>query len=379
VESWESGLQDLFAVFTGRFSRVEPRRRALAYVRGLLSPLERKNGWTMAELAGDRSPNALQEMLYSPCWDPHLVRDDLRDYVMQHLGEADAVLAADETGFLKKGTRSAGVQRQYSGTAGRTENCQIGVFLCYVSSLGRVLIDRELYLPASWTDDRERCRSAYVPDEVGFATKPRQAQMMLERAVAAGVPFRWFTADEAYGQNPALRSWLEDQDIWYVMATRCDDLVVSGQRTTTRVDTLIGKLPKGAWKRLSCGDGAHGPRRYDWALVPAGRDTGPNRRAWILARRSISDPTDIAYYLCYGPHGTRLRELVRVAGSRWGIEESFQTAKNEVGLDHYQVRRYDAWYAHITLAMAAAAFLAVTRAVEAAKGAPIPTRAPSSR
>jgi SRSO17 transposase len=317
-------------------------------------------------------------MLYSPCWDPHLVRDDLRDYVVQHLGEADAVLAADETGFLKKGTRSAGVQRQYSGTAGRVENCQIGVFLCYVSSLGRALIDRELYLPASWTDERDRCRAAYVPDDVGFATKPAQAQAMLERAVAAGVPFRWFTADEAYGQNPGLRGWLADQDIWYVMATRCDDLVVGGRHTTTRVDALIGKLPTSAWKRLSCGDGAHGPRRYDWAATPIGRDAGGDRRCWVLARRAISDPTQIAYYLCYGPAGTRLRELVRVAGSRWGIEECFQTAKNEVGLDHYQVRRYDAWYAHITLAMAAAAFLAITRATEAAKGATVPTQTRSS-
>jgi SRSO17 transposase len=378
VESWESGLQDLFARFAGRFSRVEPRRRAFGYVRGLLAPLERKNGWTLAEQAGDHSPNALQEMLYSPCWDPHAVRDDLRSYVVEHLGEPTAVLAADETGFLKKGLRSAGVQRQYSGTAGRTENCQIGTFLCYVSSRGRVLIDRELYLPVSWTGDRDRCRAAAVPDEVGFATKPQQARMMIERAVAAGVPFSWFTADELYGQNPGLRGWLEDQDIPYVMATRCDDLVTSGLHTTSRVDTLVGKLPKGAWKRLSCGDGAHGPRRYDWVSTPIRRTFAPDRRGWVLARRSISDPTEIAYYLCYGRRGTRLRELVRVAGSRWGIEEAFQTAKNEVGLDHYQVRRYDAWYAHITLAMAAAAFLAATRATEAAKGEPIPTQPRSS-
>jgi SRSO17 transposase len=376
VRSWESGLEDLFAVFAGRFSRVEPRRRAFAYVRGLLSGLERKNGWTLAEQAGDRSPNALQEMLYSPCWDPDAVRDDLREYVVEWLGEPDAVLAADETGFVKKGVRSAGVQRQYSGTAGRTENCQLGVFLCHVSRLGRVLVDRELYLPVSWTDDRDRCRAAYVPDEVGFATKPALARAMLERALAAGVPFRWFTADEAYGQNPGLRAWLREQDVWYVMATRCDEQVPAGPYgSATRLDTLIGKLPGRAWKRLSCGDGAHGPRRYDWATVAIDHNLPDNRRGAVLARRSISNPDQISYYLCYGPAGTRLPELVRVAGSRWGIEEAFQTAKNEVGLDHYQVRRYDAWYAHITLAMVAAAFLAVTRAQQLAKGAPIPTPA----
>jgi SRSO17 transposase len=378
VESWQSELEDLFACFAGRFSRVEPRRYACAYVRGLLAPLERKNGWTMAEASGFRSPNGLQDFLQSPAWDPHLVRDDVRAYVVAHLGDPDGVLIADETGFLKKGTRSAGVQRQYSGIAGRRENCQIGTFLCYASGKGRALIDRELYVPVSWTDDRDRCRAAAIPDEVEFATKPVHARMMLERAVAAGVPFAWFTADEAYGQNPGLRTWLEEQDIPYVMATRCDDEVASGLFTKTRVDAIIGTLRAGAWTRMSCGDGAHGPRTYDWARVPIRRGFGTDRRGWVLARRSVSDPTEVAYYVCYGKRGTRLRELVRVAGSRWAIEESFQTAKNEVGLDNYQVRRYDAWYAHITLSMAAAAFLTATRAAEATKGAATPIRQRSS-
>jgi SRSO17 transposase len=350
----------------------------LAYVRGLLAPLERKNGWTLAEASGFKSPNGLQDFLQSPAWDPNLVRDGVRDYVVEHLGEPDGVLVADETGFLKKGVRSAGVQRQYSGTAGRTENCQIGTFLCYASSKGRALIDRELYVPVSWTNDRVRCRAAAIPDAVEFATKPQQARMMLERAIAAGVPFKWFTADEAYGQNPGLRTWLEEQDVAYVMATRCDDEVASGLFTTTRVDQLIATVRTGAWVRMSCGDGAHGPRMYDWARVPIRRAFGTDRRGWVLARRSISDPTEIAYYVCYGKRGTRLRALVRVAGTRWAIEESFQTAKNEVGLDNYQVRRYDAWYAHITLAMAAAAFLAATRAAEAEKGVTIPMRTRSS-
>ena len=261
------------------------------------------------------------------------------------------------------------MQRQYSGTAGKVENCQIGTFLAYASPKGRALIDRELYLPRSWTDDRDRCVKAAVPDAVQFATKPQQARMMIERAVAAGVPFAWFTADEAFGQNPGLRDWLEEQDIAYVMATRSDDEVPAGLHTVKPVNEMIGAVRAGAWRRMSCGDGAHGPRVYDWAWMPIRAVFGHERRGWVLARRSVSTG-EVAFYRCFARRGTRLRDLVRVAGTRWAIEESFQTAKNEVGMDQYQVRRYDAWYAHITLAMTAAAFLVVTRATEAAKGAP---------
>lgn len=362
----------MFALVASRFYRVEPRRLAFAYIRGLLAPLERRNGWTIAEHAGRRSPNAVQEMLYSPCWKPDLVRDDVRDYLVKHLGSGDGVLIADDTGFVKKGVRSAGVQRQYSGTAGKVENCQIGTFLAYATPKGRALIDRELYLPKSWTDDRQRCERAAVPDDVGFATKPQQARTMIERAVAAKVPFAWFTADEAFGQNPGLRDWLHEQDIAYVMATRNDDEVPAGLHTDRPVKDMIADIRAGAWQRLSCGDGAHGPRVYDWAWTPIRAPFAHDRRGWVLARRSISTG-EIAYYRCAGRRGTRLRDLVRVAGARWAIEESFQTAKNEVGLDQYQVRRYDAWYAHITLAMAAAAFLVVTRAAEAVKGVPAQT------
>ena len=260
------------------------------------------------------------------------------------------------------------MQRQYTGTSGKVDNCQIGTFLAYATSRGRALIDRELYLPVSWTKDRDRCRKAAIADEVEFATKPEQARMMLQRAVEAGVPFAWFTADEAYGQNPGLRDWCEQQDIAYVMATRCDHEVPSGLHTTTRVDHLISRIRPGAWRRMSCGDGAHGPRVYDWVSVPIRREFPHGRRGWVLARRNIATG-ELAYYVCFGPRGTRLRSLVAAAGARWAIEESFQTAKNEVGLDQYQVRRYDAWYAHITLAMTAAAFLTITRATEAAKGA----------
>jgi SRSO17 transposase len=372
LAEWQAGLDDMFALIAGRFARVEPRRLAFAYICGLLAPLERRNGWTLSEQAGRRSPNAMQEMLYSPCWDPDQVRDDVRDYVVEHVGDPDGVLIADDTGFVKKGIRSAGVQRQYSGTAGKVENCQIGTFLAYATAKGRALIDRELYLPKSWTQDPDRCATAAVPEDVHFATKPEQARVMIERAVAAQVPFGWFTADEAFGQNPGLRDWLQEQDIAYVMATRNDDEVPAGLHTVSPVKDMIGKVRPGAWRRMSCGDGAHGPRVYDWAWTPIRTQFAHDRRGWVLARRSVSTG-EIAYYRCFGARGTQLRDLVRVAGARWAIEESFQTAKNEVGLDQYQVRRYDAWYAHITLAMAAAAFLVVTRATEAVKGVPAQT------
>jgi SRSO17 transposase len=309
LAEWQAGLDDMFALIAGRFARVEPRRLAFAYIRGLLTPLERRNGWTIAEHAGRRSPNAVQEMLYSRCWDPRLVRDDVRDYLIEHLGDPAGVLIGDDTGFVKKGVASAGVQRQYSGTAGKVENCQIGTFLAYASPKGRALIDRELYLPKSWIGDRGRCQKAAVPDDVEFATKPQQARAMIERAVAAGVPFAWFTADEAFGQNPRLRDWLQEQDIAYVMATRSDDEVPAGLHTFSPVKDMISRVRAGAWQRMSCGDGAHGPRVYDWAWTPIRSVVASGRRGWVLARRSISTG-EVAYYRCFGRRGTRLRDLV---------------------------------------------------------------------
>lgn len=360
-------LERLHARIAGRFVRSEPRSRVREYVSGLVAGLERKNGWTIAEQAGEVSPDGMQRLLRRADWDVGGVRDDVRDYVIEHLGEPDGVLIVDETGFLKKGTRSAGVQRQYSGTAGRTENCQIGTFLAYASQAGHALIDRELYLPASWTDDRDRCRAAGVPDEVGFATKPQQAQAMLERAFAAGVPFSWVTGDEAYGQAGYLRNWLEAQDAAYVLATRCNDTLTSTSGDKHRADQLVTALSPGSWRRLSVGAGAHGPRLYDWARVPLGTDWPPTRGRWLLARRSISNPSEIAYYVCYGPRRARLLDLAWVAGSRWHIEECFQQAKNEAGLDHYQARSWRAWYAHTTLSLLALAWLAAAKTL-AAKG-----------
>jgi SRSO17 transposase len=267
------------------------------------------------------------------------------------------------------------VQRQYSGTAGRTENCQIGVFLAYASRRGRAFIDRELYLPTSWTDDRLRCRQAGIPDEVAFATKHQLATTMLTRALDAGTPFTWVTADEAYGQAKSLRWWLEHRDVFHVLATRRTDTVLSMSLREERIDELVAALPAQAWRRRSCGSGAHGPRVYAWARVPIRPWRAAGRGHWVLARRSLADPADIAYYVCYGPARTTLDELLRVAGSRWAIEECFQAAKNEAGLDHYQVRTYTGWYRHITLSMLAHAYLAAT-AADAKGAAPAPASTP---
>ncbi|MCC3331063.1 IS701 family transposase [Nocardia abscessus] len=362
-------LDSLHARIGFRFTRSEPRGRAREYVTGLVAGLERKNGWTLAEQAGEVSPDGMQRLLRWADWDIDGVRDDVRSYVAERLGDRDAVLIADDTGFLKKGLRSAGVQRQYSGTAGRTENCQIGVFLAYASRHGHALVDRELYLPESWTTDRDRCRAAGIPDEVEFATKPRLVMAMLERVVSAKVPFGWFTADEAYGQVKYLRVWLEQHDVAHVLATRRNDTLITTGFGQARADELVAALPARAWQRISAGAGAHGPRDYDWARVPIRIGWEPGRGHWLLARRSITDPGEIAYYVCYGPRRSTIADLAWIAGSRWRIEECFQQAKNEAGLDHYQVRSWRAWYAHITLSMLALAWLTGTKAV-AAKGEP---------
>jgi SRSO17 transposase len=370
VAAWAEGLEEVHARIAARFARSEPRERVLAYVRGLLAPVERKNSWTLAERAGEANPDGMQRLLAAADWDADAVRDDLREYVVENLGDPAAVLVVDETGFLKKGTKSAGVARQYSGTAGRIENCQIGVFLGYASPAGRTFLDRELYLPKAWSEDRGRCREAGVPDEVDFATKPALAIGMLTRALDAAVPAGWVTADEVYGQHYRLRATLEQRGMPYVLAVPVNQHVITtveNKIAERRADTLAARLPAQAWKKISAGDGAKGPRLYHWARVAIRPLEDPVMGYWLLVRRSLTDPTDLAYYLCYGPPSTPLRELVRVAGTRWAIEESFQSAKGQVGLDQYQVRRYDAWYRHITLVMLAHAFLAVTR-TRAAKG-----------
>jgi SRSO17 transposase len=363
VEDWAAGLEKVLERIGPRFARSEPRARAGVYLRGLLSAAERKNGWTLAEQAGDRTPDAMQRLLNHADWDADAVRDDLRDYVIEHLGDDRAVLVVDETGFLKKGTKSAGVARQYSGTAGRIENCQVGVFLAYATPAGRTFIDRELYLPKAWIDDRDRCAEAGIAAQVAFMTKPELALAMLTRALDAGVPAGWVTADEVYGQSYRLRAALEARGMPYVLAVPVNQYVVAtgvAGLTQCRVDAVSAAVPDSDWSRLSAGAGAKGPRLYDWARVPI-RPLSEPGRYWLLVRRSLTDG-ELAHYLCFCPPETSLADLVAVAGTRWAIEESFHTAKGEVGLDHYQVRRYDAWYRHISLACLAHAYLTVTRA-----------------
>jgi SRSO17 transposase len=375
VEAWAAGLAEVHARIAPRFARSEPRERVLAYVRGLLAPLERKNSWTLAERAGEAIPDGMQRLLAYADWDADAVRDDMRDYVVEHLGDPAGVLVVDETGFLKKGTKSAGVARQYSGTAGRVENCQIGVFLGYATAAGRTFLDRELYLPKAWAEDRPRRAEARVGEDVEFATKPELAMRMLGRAIDAKVPAGWVTGDEVYGQHGGLRRMLEERGMPYVMAVPVSQHVIAtvhGKVTDLRADALATRLPAQAWKKISAGAGAKGPRLYHWARA-AIRPLEGTRSYWLLVRRNLVDPTDLAYYLCHGPERTPLGELVRVAGARWAIEETFQTAKGQVGLDQYQVRRYDSWYRHITLAMLAHAFLTVTSADAGAKrGVPEP-------
>lgn len=364
VQAWAAGLARVHARIAPRFARSEPRERSLAYLRGLLAPLERKNSWTLAEQAGEALPDGMQRLLMSAGWDAHAVRDDVRDYVVEHLGDPCGVLVVDETGFLKKGTKSAGVARMYSGTAGRVENCQIGVFLGYATPGGRTFLDRELYLPKGWTQDRDRCREAGIGDEVAFATKPELAMTMIARALDAGVPAGWVTGDEVYGQHSGLRRMLEGRGMPYVLAVPVNQRVIAwqdGRVRELRADAAAAALPAQAFKKISAGAGAKGPRLYHWARAPI-RPLEDTRSYWLLVRRSLTDPEDLAYYLCHGPERTPLRELVRVAGARWAIEETFQSAKGQVGLDQYQVRRYDSWYRHITLVMLAHAFLTVTTA-----------------
>ncbi len=365
---WSAGLAGLHERFAHRFARSESRESALAYMRGLLAPLERKNGWTVAEEAGRGGPDRIQRLLNRIDWDADAVLDDIRGYVVEHLADPGGVLIVDDTGFLKKGVRSAGVQRQYSGTAGRTENCQVGVFLAYSGERGRTLIDRALYLPKSWTDDRGRCRAAGIGDEVEFATKVDLARAMVRRAIDDRIPFRWVTADAGYGYSKGWRYELEQADVFHVVATTRHNTVVTRRFMDHRLHDLVADLPRQKWKRRSCGEGAHGPRSYDWARVEVRPWHRPDRRHWVLVRRSIADPTKLAYYIAYAPADVVLNELIAVAGARWAIEECFQTAKGQCGLDDYQVRRHQGWYRHITLAMAAHAYLTVVRAQHLEKG-----------
>lgn len=373
VRGWRKELDVLFSRIASRFTRSDLRQRAETYVVGLLGSARRKNSWQLAESVSEENPYGVQHLLGRANWSAEELRDDLTGYVLEKLGSERAVLIVDETGFLKKGNKSCGVQRQYSGTAGRTENCQIGVFLCYASENGAAFLDRALYLPKDWTNDEDRRVKAGIPEEVSFATKPKLARMMLERALEAGVRAAWVTGDSVYGGDRKLRMFLEASKQPFVLAVkRSEPLWAYTDRgpAQVRADELAGKAAEEDWHRLSAGEGSKGLRLYDWALLPLFRlqITEEERRFFhlLLVRRNIEDSEDLAYYVVFAVRGTPLEEMVEVAGTRWRIESCFEAAKGEVGLGHYEIRSWHGWHRHITLALFAHALLAAIRLREEA-------------
>jgi SRSO17 transposase len=362
VERWADDFAGLWEQAGGCFFRYDLRARAQRYVRGLLGRVERKNGWQVAEYLGDDTPHAVQRLLGRAVWDADQLRDEVLRYARVHLLAPDdpGVLVIDETGFLKKGDKSVGVQRQYSGTAGRIENCQIGVFLALASSRGRALVDRELYLPQGWCNDAARCREAKIPPEVKFATKPRLAQRMLARALEGGLNPAWVLADEVYGGDGKFRGFLEEHGQPYVVAVSAQQRAFASLKEK-RADSLAKELPPEAWVRLSVGEGAKGPRVYDWAAIPQDLPAVDGLCRWMLFRRNVEKPEELAYYLCLAPKEAGLRELAEAAGRRWSIECCFEAAKQETGLDEYEVRSWHGWFRHITLSMLALVFLAAVR------------------
>jgi SRSO17 transposase len=379
IGGWSRALGALHERVGHRFARSEARERVKRYLVGLLGRVERKNGWQIAEAIGERDPQGVQRLLNSARWDAEAVRDDLREYVLEHLADEETgVLIVDETGFLKKGEKSVGVARQYTGTDGDTVNCQVGVFVCYSSEKGAAFVDRALYLPRAWTNAPARRAEAGVPAEIVFRNKIGLAQEMLERAFRAGVPARWVVADSFYGRSHAFRVWLEERDRPYaVMVPKTNAVPLKGRKK--KIDRLVERLPEEAFSEVRPAGDAGGRRPWEWACIDLAPDPKRGMRRWLLVRKSTDDPEDLGFYQAYGPEGTSVEELVRICQERWAVEECFAEAKGEVGLDHYEVRRWDAWYRHIILCLLAHAFLAVTRrtAVEEEgsrkKGISIPT------
>lgn len=378
LERWSDTLADLHGRIARRFARAEVRARAGRYLAGLLGRVERKNGWQLAEAIGEPEPRGVQRLLSAASWDADGVRDDLRTYVVEHLGDlVNGVLIVDDTGFVKKGDKSCGVARQYTGTVGATANAQVGVFLAYASGKGAAFVDRALYLPRAWTDDPDRCGAAGIPETVRFATKITLAQRMLERAFAAAVPARWVVADSFYGRSHAFRRWLEERGQAYVlMVPNTHAVRYQGRRQTAT--KLAERLPSETWTLRSVGTGVQGERRQLWACLPLSEECPAGMRRWLLVQRDVDDPSDLAYHLACGPDDTPVEELLRVCGRRWQIEEGFAQAKGEVGLDQYEVRTWAAWHRFMTLCLLAHAYLVVMRLAAnqdepaAEKGEPVP-------
>ena len=363
VDVWTNAFDAVSKRMKSYFARRESYQNALRYLRTLLLPLKRKNGWQIAEEAGEPTPYAMQHLLDRARWDCDGMRDELRTYVCETLAAPSAILVIDETGFLKKGAKSVGVQRQYSGTAGRIENCQIGVFLAYTSSNGHALVDRELYVPKSWTEHPTRCREAKIPEEYQFATKPELAARMLGRTLDTGLSVAWVTGDTVYGSHAPLRAILEARRQAYILAVPCDEYLEMGSKRM-QVDQLARQVGEEVWQHLSAGNGSKGPRDYDWACLQIGSTQEGSWQHWVLLRRSTSwgaKAPELAYFVVFALRGTTLQEMVQALGIRWTVEQCFEAAKEEVGLDEYEVRSWHGWYRHITLSMLALAFLVSLR------------------
>src|SRR5918997_1459851 len=354
LAQWAESFEAFHARFAPLFQRRETREQAAKYLRGLLAPLERKTGWQLAEALGDATPDRTQRLLYRAGWDADAARDLLQQFIIETFGDPEGIGVVDETGFLKKGDASVGGQRQYSGTAGKVDNCQVATLLTYATPRGHVFLDRRLYLPESWARDPERRARAAVPPDVPFQTKPQQAVAMLAHAWAQGVPMRWVTGDEVYGDAPYLRAAIERAERWYVLAVSsttpvwpcppADDPAEAAPPAST-VAAVVASWPAEQWQRLSVAEGEKGPRTYDWARarVVDSREGQPGREVWLLARRSLSNPDELAYYLGHAPEDTPLATLARVAATRYTVEQCIEEAKGEAGPGQEEGGRRHRW------------------------------------
>jgi SRSO17 transposase len=364
LSKWSQVLKSFQTRLGQHFYRAEARNAASNYIQALLSPVERKNGWQMAEQVGHANPYRLQHLLGRAQWNADALKTEVRSYAVEHLGTQEVILAVDETGFIKQGEHSVGVQVQYCGLTGRLENCQVGVFLAYVSPHGHTLIDRRLYLPQSWAEEPDKRAKAGVPEAVKFATKPQLARQMLQSTFESGLRPAWVVADEVYGSDGKFWWWLEQEHHQpYLLTVGVQHSVVIGFQHY-RAKYLAQSLEAEQWQQLSCGNGTKGERLYDWARIEVNCLNEHGLKRWLLFRRNLEHPNDphsITYYQVYAPADTTLETMVSVAGQRWRIEECFTVAKDQLGLSEYEVRSWQGWHRHMTLVMAAQAFLNVLR------------------
>ena len=390
LKEWATDFEAFHARFAPFFGRKEPREAVRRYVRGLLAPLPRKNCWQLAEAVGDPDPQALQRLLYPVAWDADAVQEELQRFVVEAFGSPEGIAVLDESAFVKKGAHSVGVKRQWCGTLGKTENCQVGVFLAYVSPRGYAFLDRRLYLPEEWALDAPRREAAQVPEALSFRTKGQLALQMLETAWKRGVPMCWITGDEVYGDTPTLRERIATEGLQYVLAIanktpawterpgiesperyafgrpRKHPRLAPGAPPSQSVAQIVAAWPEAQWQQLAIAAGEKGPRVYDWAAARIVIRKGklPGEELWLLARRSVEKPEELAYYLSNAPGETPLLTLAQVAGARWRIEQGLEEAKGEAGLDEYEVRSWQSWHRHMTLSLMAHSWLTTIRRKE---------------